>query len=118
MGLHFRMLSADRAVMKKIVFGLVLASIVALVSAAPAFAQARDPFDPLVTQSSSAGSSGGGGDTDPDYQAPQGDVAPAGEEALPATGASTSMWIGFAYVLVAAGVGALALSKVYAPQRN
>jgi|ERR687895_624087 hypothetical protein len=103
--------------MKKIVFGLVLASIVALVSAAPAFAQARDPFDPLVTQSSSAGSSGGGG-SETDFQVPQGDVAPAGQEALPATGASTSVWLGIAYVLVALGVGALALSKVYAPQRN
>ena len=103
--------------MKKIVFGLVLASIVALVSAAPAFAQARDPFDPLVTQSSSAGSSGGGG-SETDFQAPQGDVAPTGQEALPATGASTSVWLGIAYVLVALGVGALALSKVYAPQRN
>jgi hypothetical protein len=50
--------------------------------------------------------------------APQGDVAPAGQEALPATGADTSVWIGIAYVLVALGVGAIALSKVYAPQRN
>jgi hypothetical protein len=103
--------------MKKIVFGLVLASIVALVSAAPAFAQARDPFDPLVTQSSSS-SSGSGGASETDYQAPQGDVAPAGQEALPATGANTSVWLGIAYVLVALGVGALVLSKVYAPQRN
>ena len=103
--------------MKKIVFGLVLASIVALVSAAPAFAQARDPFDPLVTQSSSGGTSGGGGGGSVDV-APQGDVAPAGQEALPATGADTSVWIGIAYVLVALGVGAIALSKVYAPQRN
>lgn len=105
--------------MKKIVLCLALASIVALVSAAPAFAQARDPFDPLVTQGSSGGSSGGGGGTsEPDDAAPQGNVAPAPQEALPATGADTSVWLGLAYVLVALGVGALALSKVYAPQRN
>jgi hypothetical protein len=102
---------------KKILSCLALASIVALVSAAPAFAQARDPFDPLVTQSSSGGTSGGGGGGSVDV-APQGDVAPAGQEALPATGADTSVWIGIAYVLVALGVGAIALSKVYAPQRN
>ena len=103
--------------MKKILSCLALASIVSLVSAAPAFAQARDPFDPLVTQSSSGGTSGGGGGGSVDV-APQGDVAPAGQEALPATGADTSVWIGIAYVLVALGVGAIALSKVYAPQRN
>jgi hypothetical protein len=101
---------------KKILSCLALASIVALVSAAPTFAQARDPFDPLVTQSSSGGTSGGGsGSVD---VAPQGDVAPAGQEALPATGADTSVWLGIAYVLVALGVGTIALSKVYAPQRN
>lgn len=105
--------------MKKIVICLALASIVALLSAAPAFAQARDPFDPLVTQSSSGGSSGGvGGGSESDDSALQGNVAPAAEEALPATGADTSVWLGIAYVLVALGVGALALSKVYAPQRN
>jgi hypothetical protein len=104
---------------KKILSCLALASIVALVSAAPAFAQARDPFDPLVTQSSSGGTSGGGGGGSETVDvAPQGNVAPAGQEALPATGADTSVWLGVAYVLVALGVGAIALSKVYAPQRN
>jgi hypothetical protein len=109
---------ADRTDVKKILSCLALASIVALVSAAPAFAQARDPFDPLVTQSSSGGTSGGVGGSESVDVAPQGDVAPAGQEALPATGADTSVWLGIAYVLVALGVGAIALSKVYAPQRN
>ncbi len=96
---------------------LVLASIAALLSAAPAFAQARDPFDPLVTQSSGS-SAGGGGGSETGDTTPQGDVAPAAEDALPATGADTSVWLGLAYVLVALGAGALVLSKVYAPQRN
>ncbi|MGH2786496.1 MAG: LPXTG cell wall anchor domain-containing protein [Actinomycetota bacterium] len=103
--------------MKKIVMCLVLASIAALLSAAPAFAQARDPFDPLVTQSSGS-SAGGGGGSETGDTTPQGDVAPAAEDALPATGADTSVWLGLAYVLVALGAGALVLSKVYAPQRN
>jgi hypothetical protein len=103
---------------KKIALCLALASIVALMSAAPVMAQARDPFDPLVTQSSSSGSGGGSEDGFETAPAPQDEVDPAGQEALPATGADTSVWLGMAYALVALGAGALALSRVYAPQRN
>jgi hypothetical protein len=96
---------------------LLLMGIAMLVAfAAPAFAQARDPFDPLVTQSQvdTGGGSvtitgdGTGTVTDDDPIVVDG----TGSDALAATGAETEPWLVLAFLLITVGVGTLFYAKV------
>ncbi len=83
--------------------------------AAPASAQARDPFDPLVTEGSgSAAVVDEGGDPFEPNGGGGVNVTPT-TEGLAETGFDSSGWLFVAYVLLALGTGALVLSRNWSP---
>ena len=91
---------------------VVLALVLLVLIAAPAMAQARDPFVPLVQP---------GGAVDPETGEPVAgpQVAPPVQpsEPMPNTGTDTSSWFGLAYALIAVGAGMVVLGRMYwAPQ--
>ncbi|HVL65526.1 MAG TPA: hypothetical protein VM573_10205 [Actinomycetota bacterium] len=93
--------------MKRIAAGAVLLFVLAL--AAPAAAQARDPFIPLISpQSESAAGDGAttGEAAETDPVAP-----PVSGTGVPDTGGDPSAGLAVAYVLIAAGAGALVLAR-------
>lgn len=103
----------------------LLAAILAVSAvAAPALAQERDPFEPLVGPTADgAGDPGAGGQGDggtDDGEAGAGDGATDGDAAapdgeLPNTGVDPAPWLVLAYALIAAGVAALVLGRLFAP---
>ena len=91
--------------------------------AAPAFAQVRDPFDPVISQAELTGAGDGtgapgdgtgttGDGTGTDGAAGDDVVAGNSSEGLANTGADTERWLVAAYALIAIGGGAVAISKV------
>ncbi|HEX2051726.1 MAG TPA: LPXTG cell wall anchor domain-containing protein [Actinomycetota bacterium] len=85
-------------------------------AAVPASAQTRDPFDPLVNPAEDA-AGGGGADDDGGADgdgATDGDTAAPGAE-LPNTGMDPAPWLVLAYALIALGVAALVLARLFAP---
>ncbi len=94
--------------------GLIAATFMALL-VVPAFAQARDPFDPLVTQENAGTTTvDTTGDTttdttqDPVFQE-------NGSDGLPDTGSDPSAWLVAAYGLVVLGVAAIVLARISHP---
>jgi hypothetical protein len=81
--------------------------------AVPALAQ-RDPFDPLVTQSS-----GDTTTTAPDTSGSTNDSEPTDpavdDSSLAATGSTPTPWFAIAYVLIAVGAGLVVMGRVGAP---
>jgi hypothetical protein len=89
---------------------LCVVVLIGLVFAAPAAAQLRDPFEPLVEEGATAGTTTGettGGTTT---------VQPGpATEAEPTTGADPSPYLMVAYALVAIGAGAIVIAKTLQP---
>jgi hypothetical protein len=102
--------------MRKPIALLLMGIVMLFALAAPAFAQARDPFDPVVTQSqvdTSGGSTGtitGGGTATTDGGPTV--VGGTGSDALAATGAETEPWLVLAFLLITIGAGVLFYAKV------
>lgn len=98
--------------MRKMIAVVFAAVVFVLAVAAPAMAQARDPFDPVIdTTGGSATNEGGEPVTLPEGEVPP----PAQSEVMANTGADTEPWLVTAYVLVAVGAGIVVLSKTLAP---
>lgn len=99
--------------MRKTLIGLIVATFLVLL-AVPAFAQARDPFQPLVTQDTTGTTTDTTGDTttdttqDPVFQE-------NGSDGLPNTGSDPSVWLVAAYGLVALGIAAIVLARISHP---
>lgn len=100
--------------MKKMLIGLVAATFVALF-AVPAFAQARDPFEPLVSEESAGtttvdtnGDTTTTGTTEDPFEE-------NGSDGLPNTGSDPSTWLVAAYGLVVLGAGAIVLARISHP---
>jgi hypothetical protein len=98
--------------MRRVTAYLLLALVAVLALAAPAAAQLRDPFDPLVTEGSTTeGTTEGTGTTDGPEVQPQ----PA-TEVDANTGGDPSPFLVIAYGLLAVGVGAVIVSKTLGAQ--
>lgn len=113
--------------MRKLVIALLLGLFLVLVMVAPALAQARDPFDPVISQAEITGAGTGTGDgtgtngdgTGTDGTGTNGDdgatvLGENGADGLANTGSDTEPWLVAAYALIAVGAGALLVSKVNA----
>jgi hypothetical protein len=85
----------------------------------PASAQ-KDPFDPLLTESTTSTATGDTtAPTDPDITVdPDVDTAPPADEPMPTTGADPSRWIGLATLAIALGMGLLLLGRLLQPLRK
>jgi hypothetical protein len=94
--------------MRRALAVVVLALILVALIAAPAMAQARDPFVPLVQPGGGVDPATGEPVTDPQVAPP---VQPS--EPMPNTGADTSSWFGLAYALIAVGAGMVVLGRLY-----
>jgi hypothetical protein len=112
--------AGSTSVVRRLLLAVAAVMVLGIAAAGPAMAQARDPFEPLVsneapssTDTSTAANSDDQGASDETSNQP----APS-ESTLPNTGGGVTGWIGVAYVLVAVGGGFLVLSRVLAPQRN
>ena len=98
--------------MRKMIAVAFAAVVFVLVVAAPAMAQTRDPFRPVIDTTGGGATDGGGGSV----TLPEGEVPPPLQnEVMANTGADTEPWLVAAYVLVAAGAGIVVLSKTLAP---
>lgn len=104
--------------MRKLMIASLLGLFLMLTTAAPALAQVRDPFDPVISQAelTGAGDGTGTGGAAGDGTGTAGDDVVAGNssEGLAVTGADTEQWLVAAYALIAIGAGAVAVSKVNA----
>jgi LPXTG-motif cell wall-anchored protein len=102
-------------------FALALTCFAALfvMIAAPAAAQQRDPFDPLVStggvsdDTGTTTSSSTSGSSTSSSSSSDGAVE---ESSLPNTGSDMSQWLAVAYVLVAAGIGFIVITKTLTPE--
>jgi LPXTG-motif cell wall-anchored protein len=110
-----RSLTASRAMR----LALLLAAIagITLITAAPALAQQRDPFDPLVSSGSvdDTGTAADSTQTQADAGTTTTTQPVVQESSLPNTGSNVSEWLVVAYVLVATGAGLLVLTKILQP---
>ena len=106
--------------MRKLVIASLLGLFFVLTAAAPALAQLRDPFDPLVDETQTTGT----GTTDDGTGTQVGDgtgtvgdgttvLGENGADGLANTGAETEPWLVAAYALIAVGAGAVAFSKLH-----
>lgn len=113
--------------MRKLVIASLLGLFSVLVMVAPALAQARDPFDPVISQAEISGAGAGDGTgtngdgtgTDGDGTGTNGDdganvLGENGADGLANTGSETEPWLVAAYALIAVGAGAVLVSKVNA----
>ena len=109
--------------MRKLAIASLLGLFFVLIMVAPALAQARDPFDPVISQAELTGSQGDGTGTQGDGTGTGGDDTDAGgdgtnvlgengADGLPNTGGETEPWLVAAYTLIAVGAGALFVSKI------
>lgn len=100
------------------VLGLGLIVVALAGPAVPALAQSdtgvRDPFVPLISPTVADDGTG-----DPATPVDDGGtvVAPDPTEPLPGTGSPAMTWFGLAYVVIALGAGAVALSRLFGPLR-
>ena len=105
-------MSARWTRMRRAVVTLAAGALLVMIAAAPAFAQ-RDPFEPLVTKDSGSsvddtGNSSGSANNNQDSNEAQ----PSNDSgALPTTGSDIDGWLAAAYLLVAAGAGAVVIGK-------
>ena len=98
--------------MRKMIAAVFAAVVFVLVVAAPAMAQPRDPFRPVIDTTGGGATNEGGGPV----TVPEGEVPPRlQKEVMANTGADTEPWLVTAYVLVAAGAGIVVLSKTLTP---
>jgi hypothetical protein len=99
-----------------VALGLLTMMLVGL-GAIAAGAQEKDPFDPLLSESSGAATTAPTGGTviDP-APAEQPAPAPAPAEQLPATGADPSSFVVVALALVCAGVGFMVVARSFGPE--
>ena len=100
--------------MRKLLMGSLLVMVLVVFAAAPALAQVRDPFDPVISQAELTGTETG---TQTGTEVgTNGDgatvVGENGSETLANTGANTEPWLVGAYMLIAIGAGAVVISKV------
>lgn len=111
--------------MRKLLIASLLGLFLVLVMVAPALAQARDPFDPVISQAeitgagTGTGTNGDGTGTNGDGTGTNGDdgatvLGENGADGLANTGSDTEPWLVAAYALIAVGAGALLVSKVNA----
>ena len=103
--------------MRKALLLLVAAAIALLAVAAPAGAQARDPFDPLIDENAATtgtvtGTTTVDGGTDADTD------TVVETEQLANTGSNVQPWLMLAYTLMAMGAAALVLGRMRAPVRR
>lgn len=107
--------------MRKLMVASLLGLFVVLTTVAPALAQVRDPFDPVISQAELTGAGDGAGTdgtgttddgTGTDGTAGDDVVAGNSSEGLANTGADTEPWLVAAYALIAIGAGAVAVSKL------
>ena len=94
--------------MRRAIAVAVLALVLLTLFAAPAMAQARDPFVPLVQPGGAVDPESGEPVTDPQVAPP---VQPS--EPMPNTGVDASSWFGLAYALLAVGAGMVVLGRMY-----
>ena len=114
------MSSGSTSVVRRLLLAVAAVMVLGIAAAGPALAQARDPFEPLVSNETSVSDDTGANATSDDQGAADDDStqgAPS-ESALPNTGGGLTGWIGVAYVLVAVGGGFMVLGRVLAPQRK
>jgi LPXTG-motif cell wall-anchored protein len=89
-----------------------LVAVVGLIVAAPALAQQRDPFDPVIEPQETVVATGEGGTPEPGTT-PAEDTA--GTEQLPNTGGDPNAWLVAAFVLIALGAGVVVVAKSFGP---
>lgn len=99
---------------------VVLAALGALaVTATPATAQQRDPFDPLVSTGSDGTEETGGVPVSSESTSGSGTGASTEstveESSLPNTGSGMSDWLAVAYALVAVGAGFVLITRIVSP---
>lgn len=97
--------------MRKMLALCFAAAIFVLLFAAPAMAQTRDPFQPVIDTS-------GGGATSGEAPTTAGEgevVVPQDPGGLANTGVDTDPWLVIAYVLISVGAAVVVLSKTLAP---
>ena len=97
------------------IVGALGAVLVLAIFVAPASAQTRDPFEPLVrpavTGATGSGPSVSGTTTDPNLPA----VSPA-QDGVPDTGFDATTWAAAGYCLIALGLAAYACSHLAPPR--
>ncbi|MGH2693817.1 MAG: hypothetical protein ACRDJJ_03270 [Actinomycetota bacterium] len=99
--------------MRRVTVCLLVALAAVLALAAPAAAQLRDPFDPLVTE----GEGTTGGAAEDTTQGGGTEVQPQPATEVDAnTGGDPSPFLVVAYGLLALGVGAVVISRTLGPQ--
>jgi hypothetical protein len=94
--------------MRRALAVVVLALVLVALVAAPAMAQTRDPFVPLVQPGGAVDPGTGDPGTDPEVAPP---FQP--DEQVPNTGADTASWFGLAYALIGVGAGMVVLGRLY-----
>lgn len=101
--------------MRKLIAASLLGLVLVVSMAAPAFAL-RDPFDPVISQtdtSTGTGTETGTGGTQIGTNGDGGSTVLGGnQDSLANTGMETEPWLVAAYVAIAVGGAALAISKV------
>jgi LPXTG-motif cell wall-anchored protein len=109
-----RSLTASKTMLLALLLGAI--ATITLITAAPAFAQQRDPFDPLISSGSvdDTGTTAGSTQTQADVGTTTTTQPVVQESSLPNTGSNMSEWLVVAYVLVAVGAGLLVLTKILA----
>ena len=104
----------------RLALSLTTVAVIAIITAGPAAAQQRDPFDPLVSNSSvdDTGVPTTTTDSQADTSTPTTTQPVVQESSLPNTGSNVSKWLAVAYVLVASGAALLLLARMLQPRRD
>lgn len=112
--------AGSTSVVRRLLLAVAAVMVLGIAAAGPAVAQARDPFEPLVSnETSSSTDTSTAANSDDQGASDETSTQPApSESTLPNTGGGVTGWIGVAYVLVAVGGGFLVLGRVLGPQRN
>ncbi len=98
---------------------LLVAAVIALLSiAAPAGAQARDPFDPLVDENAATTGTVTGTTTVDAGTDPTTTDTFVETERLANTGSNVQPWLMVAYTLMALGAASLVVGRMRAPVRR
>jgi hypothetical protein len=104
--------------MRRLFASVAAGFLLALVLSAPALAQVRDPFDPLVTDNGSV-QPGPNDNAQPNDNpfVPDDDNGSNGNHDLPYTGSEVSGWVVLAYGLGALGTLAICIARLRTPIR-
>ena len=98
--------------MRRSIVVLIFSILIVGAFAAPAFAQLRDPFDPLISTNGTVEPGAQPDDgTSPDVVVPP----DRSEQGMPNTGQDSNTWLVLAYGLICAGATALVVARSRRP---